>query len=129
MTSYLGELFSLVFAAYCGIGLGILALILIKVKEPKTKAIAAIAVVALFAIYPAKAFLAARSKEQMLIARNTAMNAQFEKRCKEDARVTIKRVIENVDGVFIMKPRKVATSELQDQFWMGDPYGYTVSGH
>ena len=75
---------------------------------------------------PAKAFLAARSKEQMLIARNTAMNAQFEKRCKEDARVTIKRVIENVDGVFIMKPRKVATSELQDQFWMGDPYGYTM---
>ncbi len=58
--------------------------------------------------------------------RNEAVNERFTKRCKEDARVTIKRVVENVDGVFIMKPRKVATgTDFQDQFWMGDPYGYS----
>ena len=80
-----------------------------------------------FAVLPAGLAANGFYNEWTMKQRNAAMNAQFTKRCTENARVTIKRVIENVDGVFIIKPRKVATSkDLQDQFWIGDPYGYSA---
>ena len=80
-----------------------------------------------FAVLPAGLAANGFYNEWTMKQRNAVMNAQFTKRCTEDARITIKRVIENVDGVFIMKPRKKATSgDLQDQFWMGDPYGYAA---
>jgi hypothetical protein len=52
----------------------------------------------------------------------------FHKKCAEDSgRFVYKPVLEPQDSVYMMKPRKAATSEeLQDQFWMGDPYGASI---
>jgi len=48
--------------------------------------------------------------------------AHFKQRCA-GAHITYHRQVPPQDGVFIMKPGTTATSaQLQDQFWMGDPY-------
>lgn len=55
-----------------------------------------------------------------------AAYAHFMKRCNEDAREEIYKVVENVEGIFIAKPRAEATdADLRNQYWMGDPYGYS----
>jgi hypothetical protein len=48
----------------------------------------------------------------------------FHKKCAEDSGRFIYKPVETPqDSVYMMKPRKAATGEeLQDQFWMGDPY-------
>ncbi|GHT96017.1 hypothetical protein FACS1894116_12450 [Betaproteobacteria bacterium] len=48
----------------------------------------------------------------------------FHKKCAEDSgRFVYKPVETPQDSVYMMKPRKAATyQELNDQFWMGDPY-------
>jgi hypothetical protein len=52
--------------------------------------------------------------------------AHFRKRCKEDAHEAIVRVIENVEAIYLLKPRRRAKeAELVDQYWLGDPYGYS----
>lgn len=52
--------------------------------------------------------------------------AHFRKQCKENARETILQAIENVEGIFLAKPRTRPTEkDLRDQYWMGDPYGYS----
>jgi hypothetical protein len=52
--------------------------------------------------------------------------AHFRKRCKEDAKETINRIIENVEAIFLIKPReKPSERDLANQYWMGDPYGYS----
>jgi hypothetical protein len=52
--------------------------------------------------------------------------AHFQKQCKENAKETILQVIHDVEGIFLAKPRTRPTEkELRDQFWMGDPYGYS----
>lgn len=52
--------------------------------------------------------------------------AHFRKQCKENARETILQEMPDVDGIFLAKPRtKPTEKELRDQFWMGDPYGYS----
>jgi hypothetical protein len=50
----------------------------------------------------------------------------YMKRCKQDAGEKIVQVVHNVEGIFIAKPRmKASELNLNDQFWMGDPYGYS----
>jgi hypothetical protein len=50
----------------------------------------------------------------------------FEFLCKEEAGEWILRTVDNVEGVFQMRPRAKATSEdFKDRFAMEDPYGYT----
>lgn len=52
--------------------------------------------------------------------------AHFQKRCTQDARETIHRVVENVEAILLLKPRrKPSELDLADQHWMGDPYGYS----
>lgn len=52
--------------------------------------------------------------------------AHFTKRCNENAGETINRVVENVEGIFIAKPRlKPSAEDMRDQYWMGDPYGHS----
>jgi hypothetical protein len=127
MTSYLVDLLKLFWTGYGLIFLCVLAAVIAFAPSRETK-IGGTLVLLLMAAWPVWLYLEAKQQEARLIKRNQAMWAHFEKRCKEDARITIKRVVENVDGVLIMKPRKVATeAELQDQFWMGDPYGYSRS--
>lgn len=52
--------------------------------------------------------------------------AHFRKRCQENSGETIYRVIENVEAIFLMKLREKPTErDLGNQYWMGDPYGYS----
>ena len=126
MISYLSDVARLFWTGYGLIFFSLLAAVVAFAPSRRAKIVGVLMLV-LLAAWPVSLYLEAKREEARLIARNRAMNAQFEKRCKENARVTIKRVVENVDGVFIMKPRKVATGiELQDQFWTGDPYGYST---
>ena len=56
-----------------------------------------------------------------------AARAHFQKRCKENAGEKIHRTIEDVEGIFLAKPRKRPTElDLKDQHWMGDPYGIVL---
>jgi hypothetical protein len=51
--------------------------------------------------------------------------AHFKKRCDENAGEKIYKTAENVEGIYLMRPRPKATeAQLRDQYWMGDPYGY-----
>jgi hypothetical protein len=50
----------------------------------------------------------------------------FEFLCKHEAGEWVFRTVDNVEGVFQMRPRQVATTEeFEDRFAMEDPYGYT----
>ena len=53
--------------------------------------------------------------------------SHFRKRCNENAREKVYRAIENVEGIFLERPRsKPSESDLRDQYWMGDPYGLVM---
>ncbi|MBL8379473.1 MAG: hypothetical protein JNM79_16510 [Burkholderiales bacterium] len=123
--SILLDLFRLAWAIYWFVGAALLAWVVWRAPKPWQKATGAALVLFVFRFFPVKWGIEDKARREALIARNNAVKAHFEKRCKEDARITIHRVVENVDGVFIMKPRTRATEvQLQDQYWMGDPYGY-----
>jgi hypothetical protein len=50
----------------------------------------------------------------------------FEFLCKHEAGEWVFRTVDDVDGVFQMRPRPKATSaDFEDKFSMEDPYGYT----
>jgi hypothetical protein len=67
-----------------------------------------------------------RTREDVAKYREAAW-AHFRKRCEDSARETINRAIENVESIFLIRPRQRAReSDLVDQFWMGDPYGYSL---
>jgi hypothetical protein len=49
----------------------------------------------------------------------------FEFLCKHEAGEWVFKTVDNVEGVFQMRPRQVATTEeFEDRFSMEDPYGY-----
>jgi len=53
--------------------------------------------------------------------------AHFRKRCAERAGEKIYRTVENVQGIFLAKPRtEPRERDLKDQYWMGDPYGLVM---
>jgi len=66
-----------------------------------------------------------KTREEFAKYREAAW-AHFRRRCENDAGETINRVVDNVEAIFLIKPRREASEfELGDQFWMGDPYGYS----
>lgn len=126
MLSLIAELFQMAWIAVYLVGGAILLPILYFAPGWKKKLLGGAIVVSVLGTIYLLSYFEGQQAEDALVARNRAMNAQFTKRCTEDARISIKRVVEDVDGIFLLKPRNVATSvELQDQFWMGDPYGYS----
>jgi hypothetical protein len=53
----------------------------------------------------------------------------FDHLCKTEAGEFIYRTVENVEGIYIMRPRKEATdSELSHLYALEDPYGYVTEG-
>jgi hypothetical protein len=52
---------------------------------------------------------------------------RFLELCKEKAGEKIYKVVEDVEGFLILKPRQPTRhlKEYQDQYWMGDPYGHS----
>jgi len=53
--------------------------------------------------------------------------SHFRKLCNENAGEKIYRTVENVEGIFLERPRtKPSEFDLRDQHWMGDPYGLVM---
>jgi hypothetical protein len=53
----------------------------------------------------------------------------FRHLCKTEAGEFIYKTIENVEGIFMMRPRKAATDwELEHLYALEDPYGYVTEG-
>jgi hypothetical protein len=51
----------------------------------------------------------------------------FDHLCKTEAGEFIYRTVENVEGIYMMRPRKEATDEeLEHLYALEDPYGYTT---
>lgn len=90
------------------------------------KATASIAVLFAFGALPvvyAKEELGGNSLQDFAKYREAAW-AHFQKRCKGNAKEAVYRMITNVEGVFLLKPREEPSeANLRDQYWMGDPYG------
>ena len=106
---------------YWAIALSVLCLAIWAPKLRWQKVAFAAAIVVAFGFVPAKTSIETYSQVQY----RKAAWAHFEKRCKENAGEKIYKTAENVEGIFIIKPRPKATyDQLRDQFWMGDPYGY-----
>ena len=119
MTIY--QIGSIVSALYWGVAALALGVILWKVRPMRRKLIWACVVAVAFGILPGTAYFEASRSAEF----RKAASARYQQLCKERAGEKIYKVIDNVDGVYLMRPRKVAGKELYDQFWMGDPYGYS----
>lgn len=112
------------------------AALIAALRWPRTglrKITVAVILVAVFGVLSAVAVQGALAQERAGAGTRSdkqeyreAAWTHFRKRCTEDARETINRVVENVEAIFLIKPRREASElELGDQFWMGDPYGYS----
>ena len=124
MLGVIVEYFQLLWIAYYALGAVIFIAVIRTTDGWKGKMLGGAIVVALFGFFPLKWRIESQQKEADLIAINKAMNAQFTKRCTENAGTSIKRVIENVDGVFLMRPRTAEnTRDLESQNPVGDMYG------
>lgn len=116
------SIFGLIELAYFGIFSSVAFIVWKNTKHPWARALGTLFVIGIGLAYPVK--IALERKE----VRDTraAAEAHFRKMCETKAGEWIYRTEKDVDGFLLMKPRQLATtSELQDQFWMGDPYGYS----
>ncbi len=109
-----------------------LAILLLAFRLPKTGRgkLALTAVVAGAVLYPfwLRPVVKARESNAEYSRRLATASAHFEMRCKS-AGETIKRKVENVDGVVWMKWRKEGTAaDDYDQFELNDPYGRDCRG-
>jgi len=100
-----------------------------KPSSVRAKAISVVAALALLGILPGSYALRAidqqRSRAEVEKYREAAW-AHFKQRCRDNAGEAIEHVAANVTAIFLANPRRRATeSDLRDQFWMGDPYGYS----
>lgn len=122
-TGIASAIFTFVFLVYWGVAALCLYLAWSRTKTASSRTVCVAIVVAVFGFVPAKAMIEGWQAKQ----RTQAAAAHFKKRCAESGE-KIYRVVENVEAIFLAKPRARAThAELQDQFWMGDPYGYSLS--
>ena len=82
-------------------------------------------VVATFGYLPVSGYLESREKRIY----SKAAWERFNKYCAEKAGERFYQKIENVDRLFVMRPRQNhSDSDYADQFWLGDPYGGSLSG-
>jgi hypothetical protein len=111
-----------VLVVYWGTAVLLLYFAISRCRSWTGRAVWAAIIVALFSAYPAH-----REYEVNQYKREKdAVLAHFKKRCTELAGEKIERVVENVQGLYLERPRgKVSEESLRDQFWMGDPYGYS----
>lgn len=111
-----------VLVLYWGTALVCLYLGWSRPKSPRRRATYIVLVVTIFGYVPAMGAYADWQAQRY----KHAAYAHFTKRCNENAGEKINRVVEDVEGLFIARPRAVASvRSLQDQYWNGDPYGYS----
>lgn len=100
---------------------------LYKPRKWTHKSLWATLVVVLFSYVPLTGYM----EEQLRIKQHAQFreeaNAHFGKLCRENSREFIKRKVEGVDGLLLLRPRTMAShKDFQNQYWMGDPYGYDL---
>ena len=100
--------------------------LILAIRRPRTwsgKALWVAVVVAVFGVLPVQSYLDEHRKAKF----REEANNHFGTRCLEYPKEFIKRRIENVDGLLLLRPRAMASSaDFRNQFWMGDPYGYDL---
>jgi hypothetical protein len=101
----------------------VLSLIFFKIKDLAMKSVSLILFSAVFILPAALALIREIDQRQQAKNHMVKVKAHFEMRCKT-AGEKIKRTVENVDGLLLMKLRpKGDSSHWADQFYMNDPYG------
>ncbi|MBL8379470.1 MAG: hypothetical protein JNM79_16495 [Burkholderiales bacterium] len=111
---------------YVGLALICGAAALIWTPKWWGKLIALVLVLGAFAYLPVTKHIEARDRANAWKAKYEAVMAMFQKRC-ESAGEKITRVVENVEGIMILKPRP-AKWNLEDQFELNDPYAGSMGG-
>jgi len=115
----LGDVLRSISVLYWLLALGVLALVLWKMKGRRAKSVSALAVVAVFGWLPANQ---AYEAQQRLNYSREAW-AYFKKLCDERAGEKIYKTFAGVKSVLVIKPLPPATEkDLFDQYWYGDPY-------
>jgi hypothetical protein len=115
----LGDVLRAISVLYWLLALGVLALVLWKMKGRRAKSVSALAVVAVFGWLPANQ---AYEAQQRLNYSREAW-AYFKKLCDERAGEKIYKTYTGVKSVLVVKPLPPASDKDHfDQFWYGDPY-------
>ena len=84
-------------------------------------------VVVMFGYLPVTGYVEEQQRSKRLAQFREEANAHFGKVCRENSKEFIKRKVEGVDGLLLLRPRAMATSaDFRNQYWMGDPYGYDL---
>ena len=87
-------------------------------------------VLTLFAVLPVAWVKNVSDDKRAEIARSELQHvarAYFQKMCDEKSGERINQVVDGVEGIFLQRPREKPTdSNLRDQYWMGDPYGFVM---
>jgi hypothetical protein len=115
-------------AGWIYIGLAVICGVAALIWTPRWwgKLIALTLVLGAFAYLPVTKHIEARDRANAWKARYDAVMAMFQKRC-ESAGEKISRVVENVEGILILKLRP-ETLNLSDQFALNDPYSGSMGG-
>ncbi len=84
-------------------------------------------VIVLFGYIPVTGYVEDQRSIKLKAQFREEANAHFGKVCRENSKEFIKRKVEGVDGLLLLRPRAMATSaDFRNQYWMGDPYGYDL---
>jgi hypothetical protein len=120
----LGDVLRAISVLYWLLALGVLALVLWKVKGRKAKSLSALAVVAVFGWLPAKQTYEAQKRHNY----SREAWAYFKKLCDERAGEKIYKTYTGVRSVLVVKPLPPASDRDHfDQFWYGDPYSASAT--
>ncbi len=118
----------------------VLALVLVLNKTTKAKLIGGIVTVGAFALLPywlfvqkSPAQLKAIDEQADFEARYEPAKALFEKLCKEQSQPIIKRTVEDVEGILLLKRREgsfeTRHKDVADQMWAGAGLAYMSGGN
>ena len=121
---------TLFWLAYVAVAGGLIYAAVRKPDSLRGKVTAGVVVALAFSVLPginAKEAIERKLAQAESAKYREAAWAHFRKRCKEKAGEKISQVIEDVEGIYLQRPReKPKESDLRDQYWMGDPYGLVL---
>jgi len=111
---------------YIGAAALAVALAVIFARGVKRKTVSALALLALFSVWPVLSLRSTKRQADDHTAKLKLATERFELRCKS-AGEKIDRTVENVDGILLMNVRPKQTRSAT-QFVMDDPYGRNCAG-
>ena len=104
-----------------------LLLALYKPRKWTQKTLWTALVVVLFGYVPVTGYVEDQRSIKLKAQFLEDANAHFGKVCRENSKEFIKRKVDGVDGLLLLRPRAMASSaDFRNQYWMGDPYGYDL---